>query len=657
MFQSRQRHKLSILNLKKRMEWLTLVYARQIMDDFAPIRFELPEIKVMEKNDVVAKYGIDTSFFHYIDNIAVLSIDAGFSGKKQWYWSKFVLVHELLHKCRDFLPTAAGFKEEIKYQLLNVFRDCKNEQFAARTKSKYRKVIEVARREVWNTDVAPHLHQPTQAHPLWEAFNFVLCSHTYLMGRDISLFKRFVTQKARNDEIWEAVQMAGYKISSELKEIWEQKGAGDLVCRMWREKNNHVLFEMIEEFFSLFPLPPQPDSIPKFLGQPDQHGRSMEKNSDDGDDKDDTKDGDSDGADGDGDADQEEEENEDDRGDGSSPSDDSDSDKEGKKGKKPGKGKNSSDKSDDDSSPSAGSPDETDAQDEGEYFDDSEGFDEEDEALDVDEELEDLNRSSKAKIEKPGLCGDIYYPRPAHDLIRSADPHVGEFAVHLDSLREEKTRNYAESGRFSVKKFFRNPYSSEIFTTKNRQIVLPARQYKIVLLVDTSGSMLDSGATKAAAAQLAAMVVHKALRTTDIPYEILCSRSLSVIASSDMEEDHADCLLAGFYPKNGGNGDNFSSSLPILLAASEAEEVLTIVLAITDGCIDNDLKVSERIELSRQKGVRVIGIGLNLGEYEIGRSKVVFGEEFTIFCRTDQEPSFAQVIGETITCIVNQLER
>jgi hypothetical protein len=644
-------NKLSILNLKKRMEWLTLVFARQIMDDFAPTRFELPEIKVMELRDVKAAYGLDTSFFHYIDNRAVLAVDAAFAGKKQWYWAKFVLVHELLHKCRDFLPTEAGFKEEIKYQLLNVFRDCKNEQFAARTKSKYRKIIQVAREEIWRTDVSPHLQKPTQAHPLWEAFNFVLCSHTYLVGKDLPLFKRFVTKKVKNEDVWEAVQSKGLTISPELKEIWEQKGAGDLVCRMWREKNNHALIELINEFFDLFPLPPKPDQIPQFLGQPDRHGRSMEKDSDEGDDES------QDSGDGDGGDDENApDDSQDSDGSGDSDGDDGDDDDDAKKGKASGKAKGSKkpEKGDDKSS---GKADDGDDSEEPDYFDDSDGFDEEEEAIDVNDELEDLNRNSKAKVEKPGLCRDVYSPQPAGNLLLKADPYIGHFAVHLDSLRQEKTRSYTDTGRFSTKKFFRNPNSSEIFTAKNRQIIIPARMYKMKLMIDTSGSMLDTGATKASAAQLAAMVVHKALRMTDIPYEILCSRSLALIASSDMEEDHADCLLAGFFPKSGGNGDNFSSSLPILLEESEGDEALNIVMAITDGCIGNDVMVAQRIGESRFKGVKVIGIGLNLGDHEKERLKTVFGTEHSIFCRTDENPTFAQVIGETITCIVNELER
>lgn len=270
----------TIFNLTHRAEYLKYTLPRRMVEKFC--RNEgvgLPQMKLMTFRETKAKYQIETSFIDYSKRMIVIAIDENWDAKKQWTWATMVTVHECAHDMFDFDKRILGIKTMVESDLMNVLRDCKNEQQVLLEDRWMGTLLKRGRKIVFDELLADYKTPATNAFLYNEARNLILTAHTVCMAKYTKVLKLLHQGKIDSKALWLEIEKEGFIPSPELRPLWTAE-AFPLVARMWCERNNWILRELMDEFMAMFPAPrnfQEPESIADIGGH---RGHAPEKATD-----------------------------------------------------------------------------------------------------------------------------------------------------------------------------------------------------------------------------------------------------------------------------------------------------------------------------------------------------------------------------------------
>lgn len=553
-----------------------------------------------------------TGWIDYGEQQITIVVDETMDPKKAWTLAKHTDVHEHLHWARDVAPYQLGVKTDPEATTLNIFLDANNEQYGLLT-CEWAKRLLVAGRKIRQADYLAipqaRRHDPE---PLYAAGYLVLAAHTTLMTRGKRVLGRIHSGKPLDsttlDRLWKEISKVVGACPANIANEWMK--AFEIAVNAWRLCDRQEIFSLVHEFMALFPAP-KPNYIPIYcpLDVGGHVGRS-------------------------------------------------------RKDVPPGLGL----------PPSivVAVPDDDDL-----GLDPEEAESGEDEESDqVRQDVENASRPADKwhRGAPPGGSSDQIYPVDPTSLIGRAIPLAAELRENLRLVQEGGVLEYGVRGRVDSAIVGREPDHASPFiaTVLEEETLGPG--VAILTLVDTSGSM-DSD-VKWPPVNLALMASHLAMQEANAPHFIATSRTLRLLAAPDMSPDRAQALIAGAKP-HPRDGDNFGLTLGLAirqflqwdpaqlnLAFSKhldpqhsfvpRDEYIRVVVVIHDGCPCDRDAFKEHVRVGRQRGLIVVGLGLELDSGDQAGMRDLFGPHDLVLA-TGQD--FARKLGSTITAAVERGRR
>lgn len=517
--------------------------------------------------------------------------------RRQAEWCSFVVGHEVLHYLWNWSPKQLGAKDQEDYTLLNIVADCTNEQRAGAESLYARRVIRRGRERVWQELVdagakaaarnLPALATrsgalpPLDSEPLWAAAYLSLRAHTFLAARGWRILRSARGSAREAARVWKLLEpelgAPPASIAAQWPEAWR------LFWEAWRTANQFDHFRIVGEIRALFP-PPAREPGPTVEGLDAHPGSEGERS-----DAPAAADSGTPMPGGAG------EPCADDQGYSASPAGSADTGDEETPGAEPGPG-------------GEGEEDE-----DLELDDDDEGGSEDDPSeAELDEEIDDL--TAPAPIwEGTGTSGvsphNPVRPNLASTLLADTRAEAARFADWLRAVRSPAVRVYSTKGRVVSRRVARDANHPEPFRSRTGLSVGRPPSIRLAMILDDSGSMQGP---KIQAAARAAMTVAQAAHLERIPYVIVTSRHLELLAGDEVPLHRASAVLGGFQ-LDGSEGDNYSTTLPIFLERlASTHEERKVAIVVTDGLPNRPGDVGATVDAYRRSGAIVVGVGVGI---------------------------------------------
>lgn len=256
----------------------------------------------------------------------------------------------------------------------------------------------------------------------------------------------------------------------------------------------------------------------------------------------------------------------------------------------------------------------------------------------IDAEMDKLNQPATSFCPGAPTCGGSDTAEPSDGsliVIATATPSQ-ELADQLKLANEPEVSEDSRRGKVNVKKYIAAPDSPDIFDEWTETELSFGPQSYIMAMLDTSGSMRSSA--KWSAVQVAAMTIHHACSMAEVPYSIVTSRDMTLLAGRGyktinsrayydrsgipplldaleeviLDEERGTALIAGSQAYSSG-GDNYTNTLPYALnLIAQRHEEARVLLMITDGAPHNIPMLRRQIDAAEDTGTVVLGVGLNL---------------------------------------------